>query len=92
MASQDDEHELRRMAHAAMRAGILPNHRPERVWGGKGTGATCAVCARSIDAIELEFELDFETPDENECNCPLRVHARCFSVWDQELSAGRYRA
>ena len=83
MASHDDEQDLRRMAREAMRAG-LTNKRPERVWGGKGTGTTCAVCARSIDAIELEFELDFEPP--------LRMHARCFAVWDQERSGGRYRA
>ena len=84
MACQDDEQDLRRMARAAMSAGILPDNRPERVWGGKGTGVTCAVCARSIDAIELEFELDLDPL--------LRMHARCFSVWDQERSGGRYRA
>jgi hypothetical protein len=84
MASQDDEQDLRRLARAAMCAGLLPNNRPERVWGGKGTGSACAVCARSIDAIELEFELDFEPP--------VRMHARCFAAWNQERSGGRYRA
>ncbi len=68
------------MARAAMNAGILPNNRPGRVWGGRGTGATCAVCARCIDAIEPEFELDLDPS--------LRMHARCFAVWDQERVVG----
>lgn len=84
MASIDDEQDLRRMARAAMRAGILPSRRPERVWGGMGSGSTCAVCARSIDAIEPEFELDCEPQNGIQRDGVLRVHARCFVVWDEE--------
>ena len=87
MPGHDDEQALRRMARAAMSAGILPAQPPERIWGGKGSGSCCAVCARTIDAFELEFELEFTPSGGSDQPLSPRVHAKCFAIWDGERNA-----
>ena len=78
-----DESVLRARAREAMKTGNLPKHRPERLWGGPGSGASCAVCGEIVgtDDVELEFQFgSAEGPEAANCH----VHARCFAAWEHE--------
>ena len=54
-----DESSLREQARENIRRGRLPSRKPDRVFGGKGSGGTCAVCGRQSTQDELEFEIEF---------------------------------
>jgi hypothetical protein len=66
-----------------MKAGNLPDRHPERMWGGPGIGAPCAVCGKIIGTEELEFELQFTSDDEPGV-ATFHVHATCFTDWELE--------
>ena len=55
-----DDKRLRAKARAAMLAGTLPSRRPDRSWGGSGSGDQCPICGLQLDRdyLELELELD----------------------------------
>jgi hypothetical protein len=56
--------------------GAFLRRRPDRIWGGPGSGAACAACGERIDPEDAELELEFsgaDAPFE-----PVRVHTRCF--------------
>jgi hypothetical protein len=72
-----DECVLRAPAREAIKTGNLPAQRPERMWGGPGTGASCAVCGKTIGTVEIEFELQFAS-DVGCGAANYMVHARCF--------------
>ena len=78
-----DESALRDLAREAIRAGKLPDHRLERVWGGPGSGAPCAVCGKTIGTDEVKIELPF-TLDESSGAANCHLHARCFAAWGLE--------
>lgn len=82
-----DESELRAQAREAMKAGRLPEHPPERMWGGPGSGASCAVCGKTVGKKEVEFELQF-TSDGGPAPVNYHVHARCFAAWELERRNG----
>ena len=63
-------------------AGNLPDRRPERVLGGLGTGASCAVCGGTIGTGEVEIELQF-TSGEGSDTAHYHVHALCFTAWER---------
>jgi hypothetical protein len=54
-----DEKMLREKARAAVRDGKLPNHPPDRTWGGPDVGAACAVCDLPVRSDEKELEIEF---------------------------------
>lgn len=54
-----DERVPRHRAREAMKTCKLPEGRPERIWGGPGSGAMCAVCGQIVGKEETEFELQF---------------------------------
>ena len=68
-------------AQDALRAGKLPPRRPDRVWGGRGTGRVCSICNTSITPDAVEFELEFIWAAEVTTH---HVHVDCFAVWDRE--------
>jgi hypothetical protein len=73
---------LRRKARAAIRAGLLPKQQQVSVWGGPGSGATCAVCGTAVLEDGLGFELEFR---DAAGRLELRyVHIPCFAAWDVE--------
>ena len=78
-----DERVLPAQARQAMKGGGLPEHRPERIWGGLGSGASCALCGRDIGPEEMEFELQFSS-NEHRCSGNYHVHVRCFAAWEGE--------
>ena len=74
-----DEGIARERARAAIRAAMIPIRRPDRVWGGPGAGAPCAVCELPITRDQLELEFDqVGAPD------TLHFHIRCFAAWELE--------
>ena len=82
-----DEQILRAKAREAMRTGRLANVRPERIWGGPGTGASCAVCSETIGRNQSELEIQFETGRKAE-ETTHHVHVRCFAAWEFERRNG----
>lgn len=78
-----DEFALREKARDAIIAGRLPVRAPTGVWGGPGTGKSCAVCSQVIGADGLGFELEFE--GDGIPGSPLHhVHIWCFAAWEFE--------
>ena len=83
----DDESVLRAWAREAMKAGNLPDRRPERMWGGPGSGESCAVCGKAVDKEDVELELQFTSGEgAGAANC--HVHGRCFAAWELERRNG----
>lgn len=54
-----DETALREKAREVVRQGKLPTRPPDRVWGGPGVDAPCAVCELPVGKNEMEFEVEF---------------------------------
>lgn len=74
---------LRQHAREAMKERELPNRRPDRMWGGPGNGASCAICQTPVTAQEMGFDLEFG----HRSGWPVTTHAmhiRCFAVWELE--------
>lgn len=82
-----DEKALRGQAREAIRAGTLPRRRPERMWGGPGGGAPCALCRKPVGSDEIEFELQF-TSGEGAGAANYHVHLRCLAAWELERHSG----
>ena len=76
--------ELHRNAREALRAGKLPNRRPDRMWGGHGNGAdACTLCGKVLGPEDVSLDLEYGDP----ADPPLltySVHLQCFSAWDDE--------
>ena len=51
---------------------------PSRVWAGKGTGQTCAVCKQTIHHDEIENEMDINGGG---VTVKLWAHCGCLAVW-----------
>jgi hypothetical protein len=82
------EERLREKVREALRTGKLPDHPPERTWGGRGSGGSyCSICGDAIKADQVEFELEFSHGVNGNGSGSLHVHLRCFSAWDSEREA-----
>jgi len=80
--SASEEDFLRRKARAAIHAGMLPGRNHVSVWGGPGSGGSCAVCGSTVPGDGLGFELEFR---DAMGRLELRyVHIPCFAAWDLE--------
>ena len=77
-----DETVLQDPADEAIKATHLPDRRPEHVWGGLGTGASCAVCGEAIGAGEVEIELQFSSEAGGDA-ANYHLHALCFTAWER---------
>jgi hypothetical protein len=53
----------------------VPYRKPLRTWAGHGTGATCHRCGESIQAHEIEYEIELPSVAEEH---PVRFQARSF--------------
>jgi hypothetical protein len=78
-----DESVLAAGAGDAMKTSKLPKHRPERMWGGPGSGSSCAICGKTIGTEELEFELQFAS-EGGSATANYHVHVHCFAAWELE--------
>jgi hypothetical protein len=82
MDHSHDVQELRRRAHAALHAEILPRVQPNRSWGGRGSGKLCPVCGSLVDPAEMELELEFAATDVGNDTREFHLHLACFSAWE----------
>ena len=48
-----DEPQLRTKARECLESGRLPNRSPDRLYGGKGTGAECVICCEPVVADQV---------------------------------------
>jgi hypothetical protein len=60
----------------------IPAYRqPVRIWAGNGTGARCSFCAYSIQAQEIEYEIEPSLPSTERI---MRFHFRCYRTWEAQ--------
>ncbi len=79
-----DETLLRTKAREAIEARRLPQSRPERVWGGPGIGASCAICGERLGRNDTEFELQFAGGHTGGGLDTYHLHIGCFAAWELE--------
>jgi hypothetical protein len=79
-----DEKILREKAREAVQSGKLPSRGPDRMWGGPGVGAECAVCGLLGTKDEMAFEIEFAHDGDNPGLDKYQVHIRCFAAWEFE--------
>jgi hypothetical protein len=79
-----DDFILRQQAREALRSGRLPRARPESVWAGPGSGASCAICGKRVKGDQLGFELDFYRGGKTDAPITSHVHYPCFTAWEFE--------
>jgi len=67
----------------ALRAGKLPNHRPDNMWAGPSGGGDCAICEAPLEREEMEYELEYIRNGPDPGVDTHRVHIRCFTarIW-----------
>jgi hypothetical protein len=73
---------LRQKAHQAIQAGKLPRCRPQRMWGGWGTGACCMICDKPVGRDEVEYELQFARDHDGSDGANSHVHILCLAAWE----------
>jgi hypothetical protein len=79
-----DEPSLREKAREAISNGGLPRQRPNRMFGGAGTGGPCALCGESIPQTGAEIEIEFNRHGATPGLDRYRLHYRCFTAWESE--------
>jgi hypothetical protein len=84
-----DEVVVRAKARAAVQEGKLPARAPDRVWGGPGVDAPCAVCEVPIPKTEMEFETEFAVDGQGGGGDldKFHLHRQCFAAWEFERRA-----
>lgn len=78
------ESELKTLTAERIKQRALPAQLPKTVWAGQGSGEPCALCDRTIDKTEMEYELD-TLPAAAGANSVVRLHVRCHGLWQHEL-------
>jgi len=58
---------------------LLPQSKPEKIYGGHGDGQPCSACDQPIVRAQVQYE--FDTPDEH----TFRFHVGCLGLWEAEL-------
>jgi hypothetical protein len=81
----NDERDLHEKARQVIRAGTLPSRRPDRIWGGPGGGANCAICNSPVERHQLEFEAEFAGNGDDAGLNKYHVHVACFAAWEHHL-------
>jgi hypothetical protein len=67
----------------------IPAYRQSvRIWAGNGTGATCSFCGHSIQAHEIEYEVELSPASTGPS---LRFHFRCHRAWETQGRHGDQR-
>lgn len=81
----DNEEILRAKAKAALQSGKVPPRKPDRRFGGLGTGKDCAVCGEVMTLTQMEIELEFKRQSPEPGLDTYRAHPRCFAALELEL-------
>ena len=69
--------EMARLVEAALREGRLPARKADRLFGGRGGGATCAICGRPIPTSVMEYEPEFVGDGRQ-----FHVHVDCYMAFE----------
>ena len=77
-----NDESLRLLTREAIRSGMIPNRRPERVWGGPGGNERCSICNGTVGQLGLFLEF---MPNRGE---EYPVHIACFAAWKLECQEG----
>jgi len=72
-----DDCALRDKAREAMEQARLPARQPDRMLGGLGSSATCALCGIELKRDEMELEIELMRDR-------YHLHPRCFIAWELE--------
>jgi hypothetical protein len=67
----------------------LPPEAPQRMWGGSGSGAPCAICGEHIGVDQLEYELEYRCVGNPHGRPSFHVHVRCCPAWELEQTGLR---
>lgn len=76
--------QLRKQARDLIERGRLPITRPKGTWGGRGSGARCALCGLKIDFAEAEIEAEFAGARDASRLDKLYFHGCCFAEFEFE--------
>ena len=74
---------LQRLARARIKEGQLPPVAPRQILGGKGDGARCALCDKTINADEVELEVEQRLVGGVQS---LHFHVLCHAAWQLACS------
>jgi hypothetical protein len=80
-ARMPDELKLRYQARDVIRSSRLPLRKPDRMFGGPGSGALCPVCGELATKKELELEIEF---NRHSVVDRFHLHPRCYAAWEFE--------
>ncbi|HEY7929875.1 MAG TPA: hypothetical protein VID71_07685 [Steroidobacteraceae bacterium] len=78
------DEELKQLAKQRIASGELPCLRTARTWGSHGSGATCSLCARPIQAHEIEYEVAADDCGGAAEARTVRFHLRCHAAWQAQ--------
>jgi len=79
-----DEAALRELVRRVIRRQEIPNRRPDRTWGGPGTGISCAICDVPVRKEDMELEIEFAFDGDKPGFAVYHVHVPCFAMWELE--------
>jgi hypothetical protein len=74
--------ELRKLARERIRSGHLPCTESPRIWAGRGSGESCAVCVDTITSLQTAYEV--EVREEEIAVRSIFFHRLCHSAWQLE--------
>jgi hypothetical protein len=78
-----DQEALRRLIRRKLQDGRLPLDGIRRVWSSPSAGETCDAC----DTVLAQDQLLMEGITLDLGRRPVRMHVRCFQVWEHERRA-----
>ena len=76
-----DDSILREKAREAMQNETLPAQIPNRIVGGPGCGAACALCGETLRRTQMELEPEFMCDGELH---KYHLHPSCVIAWECE--------
>ncbi len=82
------EARLRLIARARIASGELPCPTPQlRMWGGYGSGKVCVVCDKTIEPVDVEYEVEETVKGTLKL---MWFHLVCQSIWQLECARAAY--
>jgi hypothetical protein len=79
-----DEPRLPELAREAIERRALPTKKPDRTFGGPGSGSACAVCGATITRDQMAWEIEFDRQGMEPGSDRYYLHPRCFAAWEFE--------
>jgi len=79
-----DELVLREKAREAIRSGKLPRRKPDRTYGGPGSGKLCSLCSERVTLEQIEMEIAFNRHALQPGLDRYYLHVGCLAAWEFE--------